>query len=418
MIYLFLIFCRCSQRKYTIKTFMPVSPLDSFGFDANGTFEIILGTKNRSTLIIFLATFEEMKARILHEISFTDICLDPTIHLSSLNSSFKKNVNIVKWYGVIRTKNIYYPYILNCNRTKAQYSVMTNFTNPDSHLDLRDELYPYFDITLSYIYLGLTAICLLDFLIFQNFGIFVPLIIACIASTKCMIMSKYAQIWLDRRQGIVSYDYYGNIFFNFIYLLHYTAFFSFPTFIIAGWCVYRDTFNIFEVLIIIVSSLIFVVGVWSFRFTLSLKDAFVSIGFIMIGFLSMIRNNVSYIMMTGHLDDIISRDLVQFRMKISLVIQFDVIYLSSLVLLALLFSMTVSFDFWPIASDIIFELLLLVITVSEMYLFLYRRGFAGDPSDADIDPHLSSRSIENNENLRFYMLNEPNSNCVALIAEP
>lgn len=424
LISLFLAYCQCSQRKYYVTTYLPVIPLDSFGFEENGTFEINLLNSNRSTLIIFLATFDEMKSRIIHEISFLDICQNPKIHLSALNSSFYKNTKMVYWRGSIKRKDVYYPYILNCNRTKSKYTISTNFTNPASHLDLRDEFYPYFYTGLSYIYMAITVIYVINFLIFPSFGILIPPILAVINTTKSMITSKYAQIWLDRRIGLYSYDYFGTYFFNFIYILHYTAFLSFPTFIIAGWCIYRETIPFFESLIIVLSALIFVLGVWSFRFTLSLKDIFVSIGFVMIGFLSVVRNNVDYIMISSHLNDVTSRSLVQFRKKLSLVLRFDAAFLSILIALALLYSMALSFDFWSIVSDFIFEILMLSISVVELYLFIYRKEFEGDQNDFDENGVVRSsvtRSfpLANNDfnvnRMRFYDLNDPTSSCIALV---
>lgn len=427
LIFLLLAYCRCSQRKYVITTYLPVTPLDSFGFEINGTFEINLLNSNRSTLIIFLATFDEMKARIVREISFFDVCGNPQIHLSALNSTIRPNTKTVYWRDKVSHKDVYYPYILNCNRTKSKYSILTNYTNPGTHLDFRDEFYPYFCTGLSYVYMAITFIYFVDFLLFPSFGILIPPILAVINTTKAMVMSKYAQIWLDRRSGLYSYDYYGTNFFNFLYILHYTSFLSFPTFIIAGWCIYRETIPLFESLLIVLSALIFVLGVWSFRFTLSLKDIFVSIGFVMIGFLSVVRNNVDYIMMSSHLSDTVSRDLRQFHQKLSLVLRFDAAFLSILITLALVYSMTLSFDFWLIVSDMIFEGLMLSISVVELYLFLYRKEFAGDQNDIDENgvvrpPVNGSFSAENNyldENrMRFYEMSEPNSSCIALVIEP
>ena len=427
LISLFIVYIQCSQRKNYITTYMLVTPLDSFGFNENGTFEITLLSSNRSTLIIFLVTFEEMKTRIIKEITFSDICQNPQIHLSALNSSFHRNTKQIYWSGVIRNRDVYYPYILNCNRTRLKYSILTNFSNQYSHLDFRDEPYPYFYVALSYIYIAITIIYIIDIMIFPSFGILIPPILAFINSLKSIITSKYAQIWLDRRIGLVSYDYFGSNFFNFIFIMHYTLFLSFPTFIIAGWCIYIESIPLFDTLIIISSSLIFVVGTWSFRFSMSLKDIFVSIGFVMIGFLCIIRNNSNYIMITSHLDDNISPNLIQLRQKISLVLRFDAAFLSILVSLALLYSMALSFDFWSIVSDSIFELLMLSISIVELYLFLYRKEFAGDPNDIDENgvvrqPLTYGSTIRNyslnEDRLKFYDLVEPESNYIALVGNP
>ena len=120
--------------------------------------------------------------------------------------------------------------ILNCNFSSSKYNVITDYRNKDSHIDTRDNFNPFLYIGLSFIYLFLTIICIINFCLFKSFGILIPPIFGTILCSKSIIMAAYAKIWIDRCAGIKSYDYHGTILFNIAYLFHYTIFFAFPAF--------------------------------------------------------------------------------------------------------------------------------------------------------------------------------------------
>ncbi|KAK8839870.1 hypothetical protein M9Y10_031582 [Tritrichomonas musculus] len=415
LIWLILIITRSAQRNFNLISSNHERQLESFGFSDNGSFNISVHTDKKTTMIIFMALVSEVKAIGIKGITFIDLCSDPQIHLAVLNSSYHQNTTDVSWSGKIALKNIYYPYILNCNYSKSRYSIITDFRNNKTHIDTRDDLYPIFYFILSFIYLFLTLFCLINICQYSILGIFIPPILALTLSSKSIIMASYTKIWFDRIAGVANYDYFGTILFNLCYIFHYTTFFAFPTFVISGWCIYRDTIKVSEVLINIFSSLVFVVGVWSFRFTMNKKEAFISIAIVIIGFVSVFRNIMDYIMITSNLQDIAPRTSQALQLKINLILQFEATFVSILIALGILLAMAVSLGLWDIVIDFIFELLLLSVSLTEMGMFLFRKKFivAGRNEIGDSFFNFSEEEIENNIKLR--MICEPRSTYMALI---
>ena len=170
-------------------------------------------------------------------------------------------------------------------------------------------------------------------------------------------MACYTKIWFNRVSGISNYDYFGTILFNICYLFHYTTFFSFPMFVISGWCVYRDYIPITEMLNNVFSSFIFVFGVWSFRFTMNGKEGFISIFIVTIGFAAVFKTILNYILVTSNLDDLAPRSSHSLQLKINLILQFEAAYISILTILGVLLAIGLSLDLWDAVLDLIFETL-------------------------------------------------------------
>ncbi|OHT12698.1 hypothetical protein TRFO_17417 [Tritrichomonas foetus] len=436
LLFLLTCFCSCSVRKTSIVSFISATSLSSFGFDENGTFEFDLYTPNQTTIIILLTTFNEMRLRLMRDIGLTSVCLNKNIHISAINSSFFTNVTHVHWKGTINSKNIYYPYIINCNFNKTYYTITTNNINPNSHLDFRDELYSLFYLLVSILYSCIAIVWIINSLFYPSFGILLHTTLACVATTKAIVSALDAKIWVDRRSGIVNYDYHGSYIYNLFFVLHYTAFLSIPTMIMAGWCILRDTIPFVESSTIIISSFVFVTGIWSMNYIGTIKEALFSMCLTAIGFLCFIRNNTDYIMMLGRLDDVVSsvsaatsiaagttvatnirnsniRNNIrnnnilnnaenniettnaiaimnvsvgtssQLNQKLTLLMAFASTIVTLLISLVIGYSVSISFEFWKIFGDCIIELCFLVISLFELYLFLFRQQYSGDFDDDD-----------------------------------
>ena len=104
---------------------------------------------------------------------------------------------------------------------------------------------------------------------------------------------------------------------------------------------------------------------------------------VIIGFVAIFKNNIDYIVMTSKLDDITPRNVQNLQSKIKLVFHFDASFVSTLIILGVFLSMAVSLNFWDVILDIIFEFLLLIISLTEMVMFLYRNQHAGNKNDID-----------------------------------
>lgn len=406
-------FCGCSQRNSYIISSNYERQLLNFGFEENGSFNITVKTDLKTTMIIFMATFTEMGEKGKKGISFIDLCDDPSLHFTQLNSSYHKNISELTWSGIIPTKKVYYPYILNCNYSYSKYIVTTNFRNVQSHIDTRDNLYPYLYFSLSFIYLFLTVVCIINICKYSVFGIFIPPILALTLSSKSIVMAAYAKIWFDRVSGVSNYDYFGTILFNIGYIFHYTTFFAFPMFVISGWCVYRDFIPFTEILNNIFSSLIFVVGVWSFRFTMNSKEGFLSITIVTVGFASVFRTILNYILITSNLDDLAPRNSQSLQLKINLILHFEAAYISIVTLLGIMLAIGLSLDLWDTMLDLIFESLLLCISLTEMAMFLFRKKFFGEKNNRNFYFNYSEEEIINNT--QFRLINEPNTSYLALV---
>lgn len=361
-----------------------------------------------------MPNFSELSEKDKKGITFYDLCLNPTLHFTNLNSTFHTEVTELHWTGTIPSKNVYYPYILNCNYTNSRYLIITDFRNAQSHIDTRDNLYPYLYFSISFIYLFLTLVCFINICRYSNFGIFIPPILALTLSSKSIVMACYTKIWFNRVSGISNYDYFGTILFNICYLFHYTTFFSFPMFVISGWCVYRDYIPITEMLNNVFSSFIFVFGVWSFRFTMNGKEGFISIFIVTIGFAAVFKTILNYILVTSNLDDLAPRSSHSLQLKINLILQFEAAYISILTILGVLLAIGLSLDLWDAVLDLIFETLLLCISLTEMAMFLFRKKFIGDRNEIN-DSFFNFSEEEIISKTQFRFINEPNTSYLALV---
>lgn len=420
MISLFMLLCGCSKRMYNYTSYMLASQLNSFGFNVNGSFDFQVVTSEKTTLLLFLATYKEIKERVLKDITYSSLCSNTSLHVSRLNSTFFHNATNISWRGTIDTKDIYYPYVLNCNLNKSMNSIITDFQNPSSHLDFRDEYYSTTNLILTFIYLLLTILWLINIFANPKFGIIIPPLFSFICLIKTIISIEEAGLWLNRKQGIIGYDDNGSILFNFMIILYYTLVLSLPTFLVSGFCVFRDQISLSEYCFTICSSLMLVSGLWSLNYVSSFQFALFSMFLTSFGFLCIIRNNADYLILLGHLDETVPESMPRLRSKISILSKFTMIAGTMLFSLILPYSISASFNFWKIVSDVLMELFILLIQIVEMWIFMFRKKYEGSINEDEnvLESDMLVHSIENMNNVEFnfYMFHEPKLEDLALIS--
>lgn len=385
--------------------------LRSFGFEKDATFTINITTPNITKLIIFLVAEKNIFLRPNTEMEISTACAKNPPYVSDLNSSLFKPSTSVSWTGSIKETNVYYPYVVNCNKNSTIYKIVTDFRNPFSHLDFRDNNYSILCTFISFLYTIITIIWIANGILHPKFWIPLHSGFAFVSSTKAVVCSLESKMWENRKLGIINYAENGSLH-SFFIILHYTSFLSFPIFAMAGWCIFRDSMPLSEFLRIILCNLILVFGFWPSKYITSLKEVALSVVLLSIGSIVFLRIITDYIIMLSNLEERISDGQQVLKRKVSLVTRFTSSFFFFGLSYSIFYILSISFNLWDILGDIIIELGFVILSFIELYFFLIRQSYEGKEDEIGRDLRKEDMDVDSS----IYHLEEPKVHDIAIIS--
>ena len=381
--------------------------LTSFGFEENATFNLNISAFNKSMMIAFLIP-EDLEIQRVEAESLVSIICDPRKKkfISEYNSSLQYT-DVLSWNGTIHKRNVYHPYVFMCYPNSTKYYIMTDYQNVNSHLDFRDYDYPYFYALLSYIYILCTAAWIINELICNKFAIPLHTCFALVSGTKAILSALYADLWECRHTGKCSYNYFGSELFNSLFIFHYVLLLTVPILAMSGWCIYRDFLSLNETYKILFANVSIVIGFWKINYIYAIKDVMLIMLLLSIGLMVFLRVTSDYISNLIRIDDSISSSHEYLRKKINLLASFSWIVIFFGTGYIIFYILFISLNLWNITQDVLIEVCILIFTFIEMYFFMYRNKYHGEPGFETKESQLS--------NLPIYYLNEPKQTSLAVI---
>ena len=128
--------------KVDIFTKKNVVKLKPFGFLENATFSFFVQGDQLDHVKMFLIHKNGIADRLLRKNRLGMICSQRPIFVSDLNYSTRIEGNAFSWSGIVPTKAVYTPYILNCDSEESHYTIELTYMNGDNPLDSCDQQLP------------------------------------------------------------------------------------------------------------------------------------------------------------------------------------------------------------------------------------------------------------------------------------
>lgn len=410
LLFLYVFYAQCSVTQSIIYSSVPLIRLRSFGFEKGATFTINISTPNISNIIIFLIREQGSFLTPNIEVSLSSSCEENPPFISELNSSVLHATTSVSWSGTINSHHVYHPYAVNCNRNSTIYKVITNFRNPSSHLDYRDNNYSTVYLYISFFYTAISLIWILNACFHSKFWIPLHSGFSFVSSTKAVLCSLESKKWEDRRMGTISYSDIGSNLYSFFLILHYTSFLVIPILAMAGWCIFRKNITFKEISEIIFSNLAMVLGIYPLNYTKTLKEIIISVTLLSIGSIAFLRIVTDYIVVLSRLEEMITNDQLVSKKKITLITRFASSFLVFGLGYMVAYILSMSFNFWEIVGDLIMETGYAILTFIELFFFLIRKNYEGEQGE-----FIEKKNPDYEKNI--YYLVEPNYQNIAVITD-
>ena len=384
--------CVCAWRaKYVFSAFLSGYQLPSFGFQENGKFRFVVKTAQSSTLSLFLATSSEIRSKVYRNVKFVSSCKDPTEHIAILNRTYRKEGRFFEWTGTITEKAVYWPYFVNCEQNVSNVEVSLEFSNPQSLIDYRDEYYSLLSLVFCFVYVLITLVWLVNWLMYSRFFIALHWAMCLIAVTKAVVMAGSSMKWEDARLGNEASIW--RKFFNMsMTVTHYTLVLSVPLLVLSGWCTFIEHYDVTQMGSIIGSGFVLVFGIMTVGEISSVAEALVSMILVFFGVLWYLKNCIE---VGGLVTRLMSLEIAPGSglLKVKMVSSFGYTLIVLLVIVLSVCFTTLTFDMWPIVSSAMLEIGFVALQLVEMKFFLFRNGYSGDIVEEE-DASINMRVID------------------------
>lgn len=385
---------------YTLKPSTTLLFFTSFGFTDNSKFTFSIHSSIPIRINIFLLSNYEVRNSVSRHVYKT--CYSHRVKISNLNQTFNISNNFF-WSGTVKNQDVYFPVILICSDNFSILDVSYRFKNKDTLIDFRNEKNSFIYLCFSIINIVLGFFWLVNTYVKTNFSIPLQHIISLLPIFKALSDALLASEWETRK--FTDNISRTNKFFSSLFSAMFYIFFMYSTTLVfSGWCIFRMKLGLIENAQIFISSFLVVSGFYINDFIDIYISSLVPILLTSVGFLWYMKLNATYLATLIQLSE---SHVENERMisRIKLVQHFCVALFSSLILIIILQSGTVSFDFWPIVGTATQEAGLIFFEVVEIYFFFLREKFNGE-----ID-------LKSNQKIYAVFLTEPNQKEVAFISQ-
>jgi hypothetical protein len=365
----------------------PSVMLPSFGFQANGSFEMsIASSELGSFVLLFQHVRESSYISAMRPKQLLHFCHRP-LPASFLSHRFAgDSINDHAYLnGTIAYDGIYTPYLINCEFNRTKYEVNVSYTNPTSHLDSRtmflDSLYRY----LSIIYFTLALVWMLNGCRFSMFR--VPLHTVFTVLPIIRGLSSLFISWVWQHRAVTGQ---GSAFEDVIFLLdfvYYTLYLSAIAFVGTGWCIFRGAPEVGQISRILSSSLLPTLGVMLIPFAREFIEILPLLALLVLGLMLYAKINVyNIILVVRLLDSMTKRPLVANKIKLAkkYVIQSFLHLIGTVAGTAALIVIDGSATY----ATVFFEALFLLGSLMHMQFFLFRKRYAGEAPGHDRVPNM------------------------------
>jgi hypothetical protein len=373
----------CWSKRYYYMGVQQVTQLNSFGFQANGSFQFDIITSEPTFLTIFLATAHEIHNRIYQDLH-TRVCFKNSTYLARHNRTFRRARTSFSWSGTVDTQDVYWPYIVDCAANPSNYFATTvHFTNRDYLIDFRDEFCLPMLLIVSFIHVILTFVWLTNSCRHHNFMIGLHSLCLLSSAGRAICAGFAAQDWENEKIGHLPGTTYGIVKAIFVAIDQFLLV-GVPLLAVSGWSIYRETCDLKYYGSILGGVFFVVLGLYG-SFPLDDSElAEVWLLILLVGCLWCMRTLIAAVAfltkLIAHLDTGDSR--------LALRINLAVLYGQALAVLALVVGgscMTVwAFEFWMIIALGIFEGGLILNALLLMDFFLLREKYQGREGDGEM----------------------------------
>jgi hypothetical protein len=363
---------------------IPVVQLPSFGFQASGTFHISINTTENGTVSLFLATAEELRAKLYGGVHFVSSCSEWAPHISLLNWTFRENRTSFHWSGTIKSQDVYWPHVVDCrdnSQNRSIFIVQVTFLNRDFMIDYRDELRSTMDVVLSAVYIALTFLWVGNSCLHHKFMIGLHAMCTLSSAAKAVSLAFSARDWENDKVGYIPSTTYAVVRTSFA-LLNRALLMTLPVLAIGGWCVFREPSESRLVIPVLASTFISVVGFQVAGAFENMKHAVSALVMIVCGSLWYVRNAISAAITLARLVRVAGNDLLD---KVSLVSVYGQALAVIIVFTLGSYLTGWAFEFWPVVSTATIEFGILLSTGVLMWCFVIKNQHAGQGPDDEIN---------------------------------
>jgi hypothetical protein len=348
----------------------------NFGFEANGTFDLTFTSDTVGSLRGFLLPEQDASRIIRDPRGFSITCLSPDHHVSDINISQVFSGGSLHWAGFVPEENVFALYFWNCNRTRADFRLRAQFTNPSSRLDTRDMILPRLYTFFSFVYAIFSLVWAINALCFLNFRVplhTIFLLLPIIRGISLWISKSY---WSEA-QFTDAPSQWKIFAITALEFLFYTMTLVGISFACAGFCIYRQKFVWRDRIEIVFSAAVVVGSILSAQLVSDIKQAFFLLGLICFTILWYLKQGlINIVMLTGVMKQLKSEP--QVIAKVSLSRNFVVSSFLTVFLTLLISSIVAGLDTPKRLSAMILESGMMINSVIHFHFFLLRKKYAGN----------------------------------------
>jgi hypothetical protein len=359
------------------KTIFPSVMLPSFGFQANGTFDISITSPDlRNFVILFQHPHDSLHISAMRPKRLLYFCdgdlpnSSKSLQISAFGSDGRGHVN-----GTLRSDGVYSPYLINCDANHSTYDVNVTYSNPTSHLDSRNMFLGPLYQSLSVIYLGFAIAWILNGCRFSNFRVHLHTVLTVMPIIRALSSLFISWIWKDR-----AATGKGSSFENIVFVLdfiYYTLYLSTIAFVGMGWCIFRGSPDFSQVSKILSSSLMPTLGVLLIPFARDFIAILGVLALLVLGLMLYARINVyNIILVVRLLDSMTKQPLVANKIKLAkryVILSFTHLSATIVGTAALLVV-----DGSATCATVFFEALFFLGSVMHVRFFFFRKDYAGE----------------------------------------
>jgi hypothetical protein len=372
------------SRTYHFIGLSSVAQLRSFGFQAGGTFDISITSSENSSIVVFLATLDELRTKLYQDIMFSSSCSDPSPFIARYNRSFRMESSIFQWSGEIDNEAVYLPYIIDCREhvTPVRFTIAVEFANRDFMIDYRDKDYPVLNLAFAFVNSFLSVIWLANSCCCSKFCVGLHWFMTFSTITRALLLSCSAMQWEGEKVGL-PVNGAVSILSDVIGIIHYAVFIAIPQFIFGGYGIYRENYGVKTLASVLASSGVLVGGIFGFGHMETVKDAIICLAMVLIGSVWYLQVGLPQLIMFARLVRYVEGRSDAFGKKVDLASMFGQVFaVVGVVVLGCGF-MAWAFEFWQIVASTFFESGIVLVVLVEMWIFLLRKEYEGQSLNID-----------------------------------
>jgi len=233
-------------------TFFPPSPIFSFGFEEGGRFSIDYNPVGNQTVYIAVSPNTIDLWKLLELCGEKDIGIHPGVQ------KFKTNVKD-RFDGIVYSKGVYNMYVFNCDKNMSSFHINMNLTNPNTHLDYRNEALPSLYRTLAWMYFCIFVLWLSHAQYYQIFKIPLHLTFMLLPLLKMVCLGMHSYGWsMIKMKGSIHCK--ASIVMHIFDVLYYSTLLSSLSYVCSGCNIFRKSYTMREHFEIIMSSFLLTIG--------------------------------------------------------------------------------------------------------------------------------------------------------------